>query len=313
MSELFSDRLLDAIERRGAPVCVGIDPILELFPPDLRPADLNDVDLCVDAIYAFTMKVLEAVVDVAAVVKFQSAYFERYRADGVEAYYALVAEARQMGLLTIGDVKRGDIGSTSEAYADAHLGDPPTRGGDAEPDTSTPDAITINPFLGLDAIEPFVKVARDTGRGLFVLVRTSNPGSAHLQNVATPDGRTVSELLADQLAAVAAEPGLVGTRGWSSVGAVVGATQSHTMVSLRNRLPKSIFLLPGYGTQGATADMTRKAFDDAGRGAIVSASRSLLYAYRDKSAPTGASWDGCTRDAALRMRDELAGVLKGTG
>lgn len=301
----FSDRLLAAIDAKGSPICVGIDPMLEMFPDDLRPANLNDVDGCVDAIYSFTMKVLEAVAPLAPVVKFQSAYFEKFLWDGVEAYYNLVAEAQSMGLLTIGDVKRGDIGSTSAAYADAHLGQPPNREGE---EIATPDAITINPFLGLDAIQPFVDAAAEAEKGLFVLVRTSNPGSAHLQDVRTADGRTVSEMLADQLAAVAAEPKMVGKAGWSSVGVVVGATQTHTMESLRRRLPKSIFLLPGYGTQGATADMTRSAFV-RGRGAIVSASRSILYAHREANAASG-PWTEAVRAATERMRDDLSAVIR---
>lgn len=301
MSELFCDRLAAAIEMKGSPVCVGIDPMLDLFPPAVKPANLNDVDACIDAIYTFTMKVLEAVAPVAPIVKFQSAYFEKYLWDGVEAYYSLIGEAKAMGLLTIGDVKRGDIGSTSAAYADAHLGDSPTRDGE---ETATPDAITVNPYLGLDAIDPFVQSAIAHAKGLFVLIRTSNPGSAHLQDVKTADGRTVSEMLADQLAVVADQPALVGELGFSSIGAVIGATQPHTMASLRARLPKSIFLLPGYGTQGATADMTKAAFIN-GRGAIVSASRSVLY----PKSTDGRLWPSAVREAAERMRDELRTAL----
>jgi orotidine-5'-phosphate decarboxylase len=300
----FADRLVESVRRKGAPTCIGIDPMVELFPDDLRPADLNDADACVDAIYGFTMKVLEAVAPVAAAVKFQSAYFEKYLWDGVEAYYSLIAEARRMGLPTIGDVKRGDIGSTSAAYAEAHLGDPPPpRDGRPDDEIATPDAITINAFLGMDAIRPFVDAAADADKGLFVLVRTSNPGSADLQDAKTADGRTFSELLADTLAPIAAEPGLLGSSGWSGIGAVVGATQPHTMASLRQRLPRSIFLLPGYGTQGATAEMTKLAFT-GGRGAIVSASRSVLYAYREKGW-TGGKWTDAVKSAAERMAADL--------
>jgi orotidine-5'-phosphate decarboxylase len=194
-------------------------------------------------------------------------------------------------------VKRGDIGSTSAAYAAAHLADPPY---DEHEDTKAPDAITINAFLGMDSIEPFVKTARDDGKGLFVLVRTSNPGSADLQDVKTEDGRTFSEVLADQLRPIAAKEGLVGDQGWSSIGAVVGATQPHTMTSLRERLPQSIFLLPGYGTQGATAEMTRAAFRD-GNGAIVSASRSILYAHRDEKNASLGNWRECVEQATREM------------
>ncbi|MCS7033288.1 MAG: orotidine-5'-phosphate decarboxylase [Phycisphaerae bacterium] len=299
---LFCDNLLTAIEQKGAPVCVGIDPLPELFPDELRPSNLNDVEACVDAIYSFCIQLLQALAPLVPVVKFQSACFERYQWEGVEAYYSLIGEARAMGLLTIGDVKRGDIGSTSAAYAEAHLGDAPERDGQ---EADTPDAITINPFLGLDAIEPFVTTARELEKGLFVLVRTSNPGSAHLQDLKTVDGRTVSEVVADQLAPIAETPALLGARGYSSIGAVVGATQPHTMESLRRRLPRSIFLLPGYGTQGATAEMTRAAFV-SGTGAIVSASRSVLYAFRQQP---GANWIDAARSAVLTMRKELQAVI----
>ena len=309
MSDLFSDRLLDAIADKGAPICVGIDPVYEMLPdavagPSAR-RNANDAAAAVDAIFAFTIDVLKTVAPHVPCVKFQSAYFEKYLAEGVQAYYELIQEAKEQGLVVIGDVKRGDIGSTSSAYAAAHLADPPF---DEHEDTKAPDAITINPFLGMDSIEPFIKIARDDGKGLFVLVRTSNPGSADLQDVKTEDGRTFSELLADRLAPLAAAEGLIGQRGWSSLGAVVGATQPHTMTSLRQRLPQSIFLLPGYGTQGATADMTKAAFRD-GQGAIVSASRSILYAHRDAKYADKADWKAAVGQAVRDMRDDLKHVL----
>ena len=246
---------------------------------------------------------LKTVAPHVPVVKFQSAYFEKYLWEGVEAYYSLIQEAKDLGLLVIGDVKRGDIGSTSAAYASAHLADPPF----ADMGEVMPDAITINPMLGLDAMEPFIKVARDEGKGLFVLVRTSNPGSADFQDVKLIDGRTWSELVADKLAPIAEEPSLMGKSGFSNLGAVVGATQMHTMQSLRNRLPKSIFLLPGYGTQGATGEMTRAAFVN-GQGAIVSASRSILYAHRDAKYGGLKDWSACVLQATLDMKADLAGV-----
>jgi orotidine-5'-phosphate decarboxylase len=303
--DLFSDRLLDAIRRKGSPICVGIDPMFDSLPEALfgpgKERDANDVRGACDAIYDFTMGVLETVAPHVPIVKFQSAYFEKFLWEGVQIYYDLIAEAKAMGLLVIGDVKRGDIGSTSEAYAAAHLDELPF---DLETGT-TPDAITVNPFLGMDTLQPFLKVAKETGKGLFVLVRTSNPGSADLQDVKTADGRTFSEMIADQLAPLAAEEGLVGTSGWSTIGAVVGATQKHTMESLRQRMPKSIFLLPGYGTQGATADMTRSAFTN-GQGAIVSASRSILYAHKDKKYADASTWQKAVEAATLAMKNDLA-------
>jgi orotidine-5'-phosphate decarboxylase len=313
MSELFGDRLVDAVRAKNAPICVGIDPMFDQLPPDVfgdegEERDERDTAAALDAVFDFTTRVLRVVAPLVPVVKFQSAYFEKYLWDGVEAYYSLVREAKDLGLLVIGDVKRGDIGTTAAAYAAAHLDDLPTEDVD---DAAAPDAITVNPMMGADTLEPFVKTARQTDKGLFVLVRTSNPGSAEFQDVPLADGRTWSEMLADRVNTVAQADGLVGASGYSSVGAVVGATQPQTMQSLRKRLPKSIFLLPGYGAQGATADMTRAAFNAGGTGAIVSASRSILYAHKDKryAARFGDDWEKCVEQAVLDMREELGRVL----
>jgi orotidine-5'-phosphate decarboxylase len=309
MSENFADRLIGAIEKKGSPICVGIDPILASMPDAVfrggRDAADGDAQAAIDAIFDFTTKVLKIVAPHVPCVKFQSAYFEQYHWEGVEAYFNLIQEATELGLIVIGDVKRGDIGSTASAYAAAHLAEPAMSVVD---EIATPDAITVNPMLGIDTLDPFVKTAAEFGKGLFVLVRTSNPGSADLQDVTLADGRTWSEMLADRLAKVADT--MIGRRGWSSLGAVVGATQTHTMISLRQRLPKSIFLLPGYGTQGATAEMTKNAFRD-GLGALVSASRSILYAHKEPkiAAKYGTDWEKCVEGAVIEMKADLANVL----
>lgn len=314
MSENFADRLLDAIDAKGSPICVGIDPIYEMLPDAIagHPAerDANDREAVIDAVFAFTTRVLQIVSPHVPIVKFQSAYFEQWQWDGVESYFSLIGEASEQGLLVIGDVKRGDIGSTAAAYAVGHLVDPGIRSEGPSEDVFMPDAITINPFCGLDTIAPFVKTARDFDKGLFVLVRTSNPGSGELQDAKLEDGRTWSEMLADRLKPIAASDGLVGSKGFSSLGAVVGATQPQTMQSLRARLPQSIFLLPGYGAQGATGEMTRAAFID-GRGAIVSASRSILYAHREKKYADrfGDDWEKCVEAAVLEMKSDIKSVL----
>jgi orotidine-5'-phosphate decarboxylase len=309
MSNLFADRLLAAIDQKKTPICVGIDPIYEMLPDAVAgPApdrDPNDAEAAIDAIFEFTITVLRLVAPHVPIVKFQSAYFEKYLWEGVESYYSLVQEAHDLGLLVIGDVKRGDIGSTASAYAAAHLADPAFN--DLE-DLVAPDAITVNPMLGLDTLDPFLQTAKTFGKGLFVLLRTSNPGSAALQDVQLADGRTWSEALADQLQPLALSPGLLGSSGFSSLGAVVGATQPHTLQSLRQRLPNSLFLLPGYGTQGATADMTRSAFIH-GRGAIVSASRSILYAHQDKKYAHLTDWQKAVEQATLAMKADIAQVL----
>jgi orotidine-5'-phosphate decarboxylase len=190
---LFADRLIAAIEEKGSPICVGIDPVYEMLPDavggDSRVRDPSNSVAAIDAIFDFTTKLLQIVAPLVPCVKFQSAYFEKYYHDGVEAYYELIHEAHENGLVVIGDVKRGDIGSTSTAYAQAHLAQPSF---DEMEDFVSPDAITVNPFLGLDTLEPFVRTARDFDKGLFVLVRTSNPGSADLQDVKTEDGWRIS-------------------------------------------------------------------------------------------------------------------------
>jgi orotidine-5'-phosphate decarboxylase len=311
MSELFADRLLDAIAKKGGPICVGIDPIFEMLPNGIAGQsdrrNVDDPEAAIDAIFAFTTAVLRIVAPLVPAVKFQSAYFEKYLWEGVEAYYSLIAEASDLGLIVIGDVKRGDIGSTASAYAAAHLAD---ISFDEQQDVIVPDAITVNPFCGLDTLAPFVQTAKDYDKGLFVLVRTSNPGSGELQDAKLADGRTWSEMLAEKLAKIAADPALVGSQGFSSIGAVIGATQPQTMQSLREKLPQSIFLLPGYGAQGATAEMTRSAFRN-GKGALVSASRSLLYAHREPKYVErfGNEWEHCVEQAVLDMKQDLGRVL----
>ncbi|MFT3788469.1 MAG: orotidine-5'-phosphate decarboxylase [Tepidisphaeraceae bacterium] len=296
---MFSDQLIELILARRAPVCVGIDPMIEQFPDalagDKAARAKKSPRQVVDCYYDFVLEVLKIVAPLVPIVKFQSAYFEQYHADGVEAYFDLINEAKQLGLLVIGDAKRGDIGSTSEAYAKGHL-----LPIDSE-DAATPDALTINPMLGMDAIEPFLQACEKTEKGAFVLVRTSNPGSKDFQDVDLKDGRTWSEHVAETLQPRITTPSLMGQHGYSNIGAVVGATQTHTMQSLRKRLPQSIFLLPGYGTQGATADMTRAAFDSRGLGAIVSASRSVLY----PRVEAGESWQQAVARATTAMIEDV--------
>lgn len=305
MSDHFADRLILAIDKKQTPICVGIDPILEMIPEEIaREAQQRpeDAEAAIDAIFEFVTRILRIVAPLVPIVKFQSAYFEKYLWEGVEAYYSLIQEAHELGLLVIGDIKRGDIGSTASAYAAGHLAPPDFEGYE---ESLIPDAATINPMLGLDTLEPFVKAAGEYDKGLFVLVRTSNPGSQLLQDAKLADGRTWSEMLADSLAPLTAQTR--GESGYSYVGAVVGATQPHTIQSMRQRLPYSIFLLPGYGTQGATADMTKAAFTN-GKGAIISASRSILYAHRDGKY-AGENWERCVERAVLDMKQDIAKIL----
>ena len=293
MPDHFADRLLTAIDEKGSPVCVGLDPRFERMPDELRA--LGET---VDAVRRFCEQVLEVVAPIVPVVKPQIAYFEALGPGGYELYFRMVRRARELGLLVIGDVKRNDIGSTVEAYATAHL-----RAEDA------PDAVTVNGYLGADGLQPFVDAAGETGKGVFVLVRTSNPSAATIQDFADANGKKFYEHVAEQVAAIGAGEGLVGKSGCSCVGAVVGATYPDEARRLRELMPQQIFLVPGYGAQGATAADCGASFRPDGTGAIVNASRSVLYAHqRDEYKHT--DWRHAVEQAAGAFAQDIAQAVK---
>ncbi|NLF30645.1 MAG: orotidine-5'-phosphate decarboxylase [Planctomycetes bacterium] len=307
MSEVpshFADRLFEAIAEKGSPVCVGLDPVYAKLPAELRSpaATLEDE---VTAIGAFCEQVIGLVAPYVPAVKPQIACFERYGSPGLALYYQVVALAQDMGLIVIGDVKRGDIGSTAEAYADAHLG---TLASENEIWTWAPDAVTVNGYFGVDGTEPFVRSCRNNGAGLFVLVRTSNPGGAAIQDFQGADGKKFFVHMAEQVAALGDGEGLVGQSGYSCVGAVVGATYPQEARLLRQVMPRQIFLVPGYGAQGATAADCAAAFDADGRGAIVNASRSVLYAF---AGGPNRSWTKAVKQAAQRFAADIVAALGG--
>jgi len=288
----FADRLIAAAADKGAPVCVGLDPVLDRLPASIAAANQGEP---LAAIHAFCLGVIEAVAPHVPAVKPQSACFERYGGAGVAAYHDVVRAARDAGLLAVGDAKRGDIGLSSGHYAAALLDGRDHDGVGA-------DAVTLSPYMGRDSLRPFVEQAAGSGRGVFVLVRTSNPGSSDLQSLRLADGGTVADAAA-ALTASLGEPH-IGASGFSAVGAVVGATHPSELASLRERMPRQVFLLPGVGAQGATADAVKPAFDTHGRGGLVTASRSVLYAFDG-----GGDWRMQVADAAARLRDEVAAML----
>lgn len=296
MTDNFADRLLAAVREKGAPVCVGLDPVYDRLPDELKDDALVGVQR-VDAIWEFCIGVLEAAAAHVPAVKIQSAYFEVYRQHGVAMYYKLVRRARELGLLVIGDVKRNDIGSTAAAYAEAHLAG-----------EQAPDAVTVNGYFGADGLAPFVDVARDTGRGVFVLVRTSNPSAGQVQDFADAAGTKLYEHVAASLAALGDGDGLCGRGGYSCVGAVVGATWPAEAKALRELMPRQVFLVPGYGAQGATAADCAAGFKSDGTGAIVNASRSVIYAHqRDEYA--GVPWRHAVAAAARDFAADVAGAV----
>jgi orotidine-5'-phosphate decarboxylase len=290
--EPFADRLAEAVRSKRSPLCVGIDPRLDQVPADVRRAANGDA---ADALLRFGLEVLDLVGPRAACVKPNVAFFEAHGVAGLRAYAGILAGARARGLLAIGDVKRGDLGATAEAYARAHL----APGAEFEA-----DAITVNAYMGGDSLAPLIDAAARHGKGLFVLVRTSNPGAGDFQDLET-DGARVYE----RMAALVERWGAPhrGRSGLSLVGAVVGATWPEQAARLRALLPSTPFLVPGYGAQGATAKDVAPAFLPGGEGAVVNASRSITFPAAAGDVP----WRDAVAAAAEAAREELVAAVDG--
>ena len=303
MSSHFADRLLERCSKKGAAVCVGIDPVWGRLPESVRKAGpmqrAGGVKAAAAAIGRYVREVLEAIAPHVPCVKFQSACFERYLWPGVEVYYRSIQAARDMGLIVIADAKRGDIGVSAAHYAAGCLGDPEYTDLDL---SAGPDAVTVNPYLGADSLTPFMEVAQKNGKGVFALVRTSNPGSDALQGLEVLGGATVAGAVAGIVAQVGAEERFVGESGYSLLGAVVGATKPQDAVALREAMPQQVFLVPGFGAQGGTADDVRACFKEDGTGALVTASRSVIFAYEGKDDP---NWQAAVEAAAIDLRDQI--------
>jgi len=304
----FADALLEAIEKKGTPLIVGIDPSYEQLPEAIRgQKELNDgedLETSVDAILEFCTRLLKVIAPHVPAVKINSAFFEQYYGYGYEAFGAVVQEAAAHGLLVINDAKRADIGNTSERYALATLGDPPFASMD---DQVGPDAVTINPYMGHDSVGPFIKLAAEDKKGVFVLVRTSNAGAAEIQDAVLADGMPLYQHVG-KLVAKWGE-GLIGQRGYSAVGAVVGATNPEQLATLREMLPHTLFLVPGYGAQGATAADVAKAFKADGTGAIINSSRGIIYAHKDAKY-AGMAWEKAVEAAVIAAKAEIGAALK---
>lgn len=298
----FADRLARALQACGNPCLLGLDPHPDLLPDEFSRARdaAQPRSLRARALGDFLVEVIALAKRAVPAVKVQSAFFELFGADGVQQWERVVCAAREAGLLVIGDVKRGDIDSTARAYASAYL-DPSIE--------AACDAITINPYLGGDSVEPFLEACGRWQRGLFVLVRTSNPGSGEFQNHGSP---RLCELVADAVSRWGNRPELIGECGFSSVGAVVGATHQRELAFFRERMPRTPLLLPGYGAQGATADDLGKAFATLPRpAALVNASRSILFAWR--GGPKPRDWRASVRSAIATTTSELSRVLSPSG
>jgi orotidine-5'-phosphate decarboxylase len=291
----FADRLAEQVERKRSQLVVGLDPRPDLLPVELKGDAHLGREHAADACARFCRGVVDAVAPYVVAVKPQVAFFEALGADGVRALEEVAEYARLAGLLVIADGKRADVPSTARAYAAAYL----ERRPDAPP---LVDALTVNPYLGRDALEPFLHACRRDGAGAFCLVKTSNAGGADVQDLALSDGRPVWQAVA----ALVADWGddLVGDHGLSSLGAVVGATHPRAVGEARRLMPQAVLLLPGVGAQGATPADVARAFTSGPASALVTVSRSVIYAFRT----VGAEWRQAAGAEAARLKREVWAV-----
>jgi orotidine-5'-phosphate decarboxylase len=296
----FADRLTEAVQRTGNAVCVGLDPRWDNLPESLRSRGAASSGARADAFTLFCHGVIDVVASLVPVVKIQSAFFEALGPNGMASMAEVISYAEACGLLVILDGKRNDIGSTAEAYARGYLG--------REGSLWHADALTVSPYLGDDSLTPFADVAKERDAGIFVLVKTSNPGGKFLQDL-TCDGELLYRRVGAHVEQLAAAN--VGECGFGAVGAVVGATYPEQLVELRAAMPHTWFLVPGYGSQGGRATDVVPALDANGMGAIINNSRNLIFAHERKEyAKYGAArWQEAVEAATRRMIDEIISAL----
>lgn len=314
----FADKLIEAVKVKGNPICVGLDPRLDKIPDSIKRKALNGknkageinspFEAAAEAIVAFNKGIIDAVADIVPVVKPQIAFYEIFGDEGVRAYEETLRYAKEKGLITIADAKRGDIGTTAEAYAQAFLGEVVIFEGENEVVTPIFDAdsITLNPYLGWDSVKPFLGECDKYGKGVFVLVKTSNPSGGDLQDLQMKDGNALYEIVGHLVDSWGAND--IGESGYNFVGAVVGATYPDQAKKLRRIMPNTIFLVPGYGAQGGTSEDVRACFNEDGLGAVVNNSRGIIFAYEKQGLGEDA-YAEAARNAVLEMKKDLGRVL----
>lgn len=314
MSKNFADKLIEAIKAKNAPICVGLDPNFDKIPKFIKEKAFQDREktpmaCAASAILEFNKGIIDAVSDLVPAVKPQIAYYEIFGHDGIWCYEETLKYARAKRLITIADAKRNDIGPTAAAYAQAFLGE--IQVGEGEEEIILPgfdaDSITVNPYLGWDGIKPFVEEARKYEKGMFVLVKTSNISSVDLQDLQMKDGAFVYEIMGGLVDSWGATE--IGENGYSLMGAVVGATYPEQAKRLRQLMPNSIFLVPGYGAQGGGAAEVKPCFNKDGTGAIVNNSRGIIFAYEKMEGFSETGYAEAARAATIAMKKDLEGAL----
>jgi orotidine-5'-phosphate decarboxylase len=309
--EAFADRLMTAIDGKGCPITAGIDPRLDLMPPTILAGYFSRYGYTHQAaslaIRDFNLRLLDAVAAHVPVVKVQVAFYEVFGPAGMQVFAETLSAARERELIVIADVKRGDVEMTAQAYAAAYLANG-LPGVQLSPGFEA-DAITVNPYVGGDGVLPFVAAATSAGKGLFILVKTSNPGSGDVQDLHV-EGFPLYEHVARLVRQWG--HGTEGRRGYQAVGAVVGATYPTEAERLRRLMPQAYFLVPGYGAQGGRATDVQACFNADGYGAIINSSRGIMYAYRQEAFQTfGEEHFAAAAEAAvLAMKQELAAILR---
>ena len=311
MTQNAADRLIKNIDDKKNPSVVGLDPFLEYIPNFLKKKYLgNSFEATRDVIIEFNKTIIDAIADIVPAVKPQIAFYEKYGSNGIIAFEETIKYAKKQGLFVIGDCKRNDIGSTAQAYAQAYLGEIDLIDSSKKPSFNV-DCLTVTPYLGSDGIEPFIDICKTHGKSIFVLVKTSNPSAGEFQDKIIENGNPLYEEVAKYVSEAGSE--LVGYKGYSSIGAVVGAAYPYEAKRLRIIMPKSIFLVPGYGAQGGGAKDTVPCFNEDGYGAIVNSSRGILYAYKNEKYNKQFSekqFTQAARQAAIDMQKDIAKALK---
>lgn len=305
------NKLVKKIQQTKAPIVVGLDPMLDYVPEHIKARSFKEfgetLEGAADAIWQFNKEIVDKTWDLIPAVKPQIAMYEQFGIPGLEAFEKTVAYCQEKDLVVIGDIKRGDIGSTSAAYATGHVGR--IRVGSREYTPFHEDFVTLNPYMGIDSIKPFIDVCREEKKGMFILVKTSNPSSGDFQDRMV-DGRPLYEWVGEKVAEWGED--FMG-ESYSYVGAVVGATYPAMGKILRKIMPKSFILVPGYGAQGGTAGDLVHYFDENGLGAIVNSSRGIIAAYKqEKYAAFGPEhFADASRAAVEEMRKDICGALEG--
>ena len=301
-------QLIQKIQKTKAPISVGLDPMLGYIPNHIVQRAFKDfgetMEGAAEAVWQFNKEIIDNTYDLIPSVKPQIAMYEQFGIEGLKIYARTIEYCQNKGLLVIGDVKRGDIGSTSEAYAVGHLGH--VQVGSKSYAGFHEDFATVNPYLGSDGVNPFADVCKEQKKGLFILVKTSNPSSGELQDKLI-DGKPVYEIMGEMCENWGSRQ--IGAYGYSAVGAVVGATYPEQLAELRKKLPHTLFLVPGYGAQGGGAQGVAGAFDENGRGAIVNSSRAIMCAWKKEENCPETAFAEAARREAIRMRDDITAYL----